>query len=75
VRIDLAAEDTRRAAQLRHFCGSASLGTTDLQTQTYLQYQLQENPARNDLKLDRIADCVVIINVPSESHVCAVVGR
>jgi flagellar M-ring protein FliF len=49
------------------FAGSTSLGTTDLQTQTYLQYQLQENLRATIMKLDRVEDCVVIINMPSES--------
>ena len=49
------------------FAESAALGMTDLQTKTYLQYQLQENLRSTILKLDRIEDCVVIINKPSES--------
>jgi flagellar M-ring protein FliF len=49
------------------FGSSATLGATDLQMQTYLQYQLQENLRSTILKLDRIKDCVVIINMPSES--------
>ncbi len=49
------------------FADSSSLGTTDLQTQTYLQYQLQENLRATILKLKRIEDCVVMVNMPSES--------
>ena len=49
------------------FGSSATLGATDLQMQTYLQYQLQDNLRSTILKLDRIADCIVIINMPSES--------
>ena len=49
------------------FGNASSLGTTDLQTQTYLQYQLQENVRSTILKLNRIEDCVVIFNIPSES--------
>lgn len=49
------------------FAESAALGMTDLQTKTYLQYQLQENLRATILKLDRIEDCVVILNMPSES--------
>ncbi len=49
------------------FGNAATLGTTDLQMQTYLQYQLQENLRSTIMKLDRIEDCVVIINMPSES--------
>ena len=49
------------------FGDSSSLGTTDLQTQTYLQYQLQENLRSTILKLNRIEDCVVIVNTPTES--------
>ncbi len=49
------------------FSKTAALGTTDLQMQTYLKYQLQENLRATIMKLNRIEDCVVIINTPSES--------
>ena len=68
VRMTLAAEGYPESGlNYDIFADSSSLGTTDLQTQTYLQYQLQENLRCTIMKLDRIEDCVVIVNMPSES--------
>ncbi|NMA25013.1 MAG: flagellar M-ring protein FliF, partial [Clostridiales bacterium] len=68
LRMDLAAEGYPQSGlNYDIFAGSTALGTTDLQTQTYLQYQLQENLRATILKLERINDCVVLVNMPKES--------
>ncbi len=68
VRMTLAAEGYPESGlNYDIFADASSLGTTDLQTRTYLQYQLQENLRSTIIKLDRIKDCVVIVNMPSES--------
>ena len=68
VRMSLAAEGYPESGlNYDIFADASALGTTDLQTQTYLQYQLQENLRSTIMKLNRIEDCVVLINMPSES--------
>lgn len=49
------------------FSGSSALGSTDLERKTLLQYQLQEN-MRSTIKLmDKVQDCIVIVNLASNS--------
>lgn len=49
------------------FQNASGFGTTDLEKQTYLQFQLQANLREYILKMDRIKDCLVIVNMPKES--------
>ncbi len=49
------------------FGNSSSFGSTDLERQTYLQYQLQENLRKTISRMEKIKDCVVIVNLPSTS--------
>ncbi len=49
------------------FSGSSALGTTDLQQQTYLQYQLQENMRTTINRMSKVKDSLVIVNLASSS--------
>ncbi|NCC69415.1 MAG: hypothetical protein EOM14_14735, partial [Clostridia bacterium] len=49
------------------FSNSSELGATDLERQTYLQYQLQENMRTTIQKMNKIEDCVVIVNLSDSS--------
>ncbi len=49
------------------FQNAAGFGTTDLEKQTYLQFQLQANLRDYIMKLERIEDCMVMLNLPKES--------
>jgi len=49
------------------FSNSSALGSTDLERQTYLQYQLQENMRTTICKFDKVKDCIVIVNLPNSS--------
>ena len=49
------------------FSSSSSLGSTDLQQQTYLQYQLQENMRKTISHMDKVNDCIVMVNLASNS--------
>ncbi len=49
------------------FSKSSSLGSTDLERQTYLQYQLQENMRATIRRMDKVEDCIVIVNLPAKS--------
>lgn len=50
------------------FQNASGFGMTDLEKQTYLQFQLQANLRDYILKMDRIKDCLVIVNMPKESY-------
>lgn len=68
VRMELAAKgipDTGLKYDL--FSNSSSFGSTDLERQTYLQYQLQENLRKTITRMDKVKDCVVLVNLPSNS--------
>lgn len=49
------------------FSNSSDLGSTDLEQQTYLQYQLQENMRQTISRMDKVDDCIVIVNLASNS--------
>ncbi|NLL39497.1 MAG: flagellar M-ring protein FliF [Clostridiales bacterium] len=49
------------------FQNASGFGMTDLEKQTYLQFQIQANLRDYILKMDRIKDCLVIVNMPKES--------
>jgi flagellar M-ring protein FliF len=49
------------------FSGASSFGITDREMEAYTQYQLQENLRTTILKLQKIKDCIVIVNLPSKS--------
>ncbi|MGE4484061.1 MAG: flagellar basal-body MS-ring/collar protein FliF [Oscillospiraceae bacterium] len=68
VRMELAAEGYPESGlNYDIFSSASSFGKTDLEMKTYQQYQLQENLRNTIMMLDAIKDCVVIINMPSES--------
>jgi flagellar M-ring protein FliF len=49
------------------FSNSSALGSTDLERQTYLQYQLQENMRATIKQMSKIKDCIVIVNLSNAS--------
>jgi flagellar M-ring protein FliF len=49
------------------FSNSSAIGTTDLEQQTYLQYQLQENMRTTINRMSKVKDCLVIVNLASAS--------
>ena len=49
------------------FSNSASLGSTDLERRTYLQYQLQENIRKALRTMEKIQDSIVMVNLMSDS--------
>ena len=68
VRMELAAEGYPESGlNYDIFSNASSFGKTDLEMRTYQQYQLQENLRNTILMLDAIKECVVLINLPSDS--------
>lgn len=68
LRIELAAQgypDTGLNYDL--FSNSSAVGSTDLERQTYLQFQLQENMRSTICRMNKVKDCVVIVNLASSS--------
>lgn len=49
------------------FQNASGFGTTDLEKQTYLQFQLQANLRDYIMKMEKIEDCAVLVNLPKES--------
>jgi flagellar M-ring protein FliF len=49
------------------FSSSSDIGSTDLEQQTYLQYQLQENMRTTINRMSKVKDCLVIVNLASSS--------
>jgi len=49
------------------FSNSSALGTTDLERKTYQQYQLQENMRSTLRHMEKIDDCIVIVNLAESS--------
>jgi flagellar M-ring protein FliF len=43
------------------------VGSTDLERQTYLQYQLQENMRTTICRMSRVRGCIVIVNLATSS--------
>ena len=68
LRIELASEGyPQTGLNYDVFSKSSSLGSTDLERQTYLQYQLQENMRATIRRMDKVEDCIVIVNLPAKS--------
>jgi flagellar M-ring protein FliF len=68
LRIELASEGyPNTGLNYDVFSNSASLGATDLERRTYLQYQLQENMRATISRMEKVQDCVVIVNLASDS--------
>lgn len=49
------------------FSNASGFGTTDMEKKAYYQYQLQENLRTTILKMDKIKDCMVIVNMATDS--------
>jgi len=49
------------------FSNSSDIGSTDLERQTYLQYQLQENMRTTISRMSKVEDCIVIVNLATSS--------
>lgn len=49
------------------FSNSSDIGSTDLERQTYLQYQLQENMRTTICRMNKVDDCIVIVNLATSS--------
>lgn len=68
IRIALAAEGyPSTGLNYDIFSNSSALGATDLERQTYLQYQLQENMRATIRRMNKISDCIVIVNLSNAS--------
>jgi len=68
LRIELAAQGyPKTGLNYDIFSNSSSLGTTDLERRTYQQYQLQENMRATIRHMDKVEDCIVIVNLADES--------
>lgn len=68
VRIELASEGyPSTGLNYDIFSNSSELGSTDLERQTYLQYQLQENMRATIKQMSKIKDCIVIVNLSTSS--------
>ena len=68
VRMELAAQGyPETGLNYDIFSGTSSLGKTDQEIETYEKYQLQENLRETILMLDKIKDCVVLVNMPQNS--------
>ncbi|MGE4353942.1 MAG: flagellar basal-body MS-ring/collar protein FliF [Oscillospiraceae bacterium] len=68
IRIELAAEGyPNTGLNYDIFSNSSDLGSTDLERQTYLQYQLQENMRTTIRQMNKVQDCVVIVNLANTS--------
>ena len=49
------------------FTNNSDLGSTDLETRTRLQYTLQENIRTTIKNMDKVKDCIVIVNLATNS--------
>jgi flagellar M-ring protein FliF len=68
LRIELASEGyPSTGLNYNIFTGSSALGSTDLERRTMLQYQLQENIRQTLRHMEKVKDCIVIVNFASES--------
>lgn len=68
VRMELAAQGYPESGlNYDIFSKISSLGKTDEEIETYEKYQLQENLRQTILMLDKIKDCVVLINLSKDS--------
>lgn len=68
VRMELAAEGYPESGlNYDIFSKTSSMGKTDEEIETYEKYQLQENLRQTILMLDKIKDCVVLVNLSKDS--------
>ena len=68
LRIELASEGyPSTGLNYNIFTGSGALGSTDLERRTMLQYQLQENIRQTLRHMEKVQDCIVIVNLASDS--------
>lgn len=68
IRIELAAQGyPNTGLNYDLFSDSSNVGSTDLERQTYLQYQLQENMRTTICRMAKVKDCIVIVNLASTS--------
>lgn len=68
LRIELASEGYPNSGlNYDFFSKSSSLTTTNDQEITYKQYQLQENMRTTISKMDKVKDCIVIVNLATTS--------
>jgi flagellar M-ring protein FliF len=68
LRIELAAQGyPNTGLNYEIFSGASALGSTDLERRTYLQYQLQENMRATIMRMEKVKNCVVIVNLASDS--------
>jgi flagellar M-ring protein FliF len=68
LRIELASEGyPSTGLNYELFTNAASLGSTDLERRTYLQYQLQENIRKALRTMEKVQDSIVMVNLMSDS--------
>jgi flagellar M-ring protein FliF len=68
LRIELAAQGyPNTGLNYDLFSNSSDIGSTDLERQTYLQYQLQENMRKTICRMSKVKDCIVIVNLATSS--------
>jgi flagellar basal-body M-ring protein/flagellar hook-basal body protein (fliF) len=68
LRVELAAKGYPKSGlSYDLFTEESKMGATDLETQTRLQYTLQENLRTTIKNMNKIKDCIVIVNLPSNS--------
>lgn len=68
LRVSLAAEGyPQTGLNYDLFTGNSDFGSTDLETRTRLQYTLQENIRTTIKNMDKVKDCIVIVNLATNS--------
>ena len=68
LRIELASQGyPKTGLNYEIFAGSSAIGSTDLERRTYQQYQLQENMRTTIRHMEKIEDCIVIVNLAESS--------
>lgn len=68
LKVELAAEGyPKNGLNYDLFTDSSKFGSTDLETRTRLQYTLQENIRSTIRDMDKIKDCIVIVNLAENS--------
>ena len=66
LRLELASQGYRRRGSTMRSSPTRPPSTTDLERRTYQQYQLQENMRTTIRHMEKVDDCIVIVN-PAES--------
>ncbi|MBQ9624903.1 MAG: hypothetical protein IJR47_02225 [Clostridia bacterium] len=68
IRLKLSAEGYPKSGlNYEIFSGASSFGTTDMEKQIYLKFQLEQNIRQTIRRLDKINDATVMITLASES--------